>query len=76
MRVNLDGSILMSRAGTDMMRKNGQGRIVNICSNSIFAGTPNMAPYVAAKGGVLTFTRALATELGPVRSPSMPWRRG
>jgi len=23
-----------------------------------------MAPYVASKGGVLTFTRALATELG------------
>jgi len=46
------------------MRKNRYGRIVNISSNSIFAGTPNMAHYVASKGGVLTFTRALATELG------------
>lgn len=63
-RVNLDGLYLMCRAGSDLMRKNGYGRIVNIASNSIFAGTPNMAHYVASKGGVLTFTRALATELG------------
>ncbi|MEX2650514.1 MAG: SDR family oxidoreductase [Alphaproteobacteria bacterium] len=64
MRVNLDGLYLMCRAGSDMMRKGGYGRIVNLCSNSIFAGTPNMAHYVASKGGVFTFTRALATELG------------
>lgn len=67
MRVNLDGLFLMCRAGSDMMRKGGYGRIVNFCSNSIFAGTPNMAHYVASKGGVLTFTRALATELGPYK---------
>jgi pyridoxal 4-dehydrogenase len=64
MRVNLDGLYLMCRAGSDMMRQTGYGRIVNFSSNSIFAGTPNMAHYVASKGGVLTFTRALATELG------------
>ena len=67
MRVNLDGLYLMCRAGSDLMRKGGYGRIVNIASNSIFAGTPNMAHYVASKGGVLGFTRALATELGPHR---------
>jgi pyridoxal 4-dehydrogenase len=67
MRVNLDGLYLMCRAGSDLMRKSGYGRIVNICSNSIFAGTPNMAHYVASKGGVMTFTRALATELGPYK---------
>ena len=65
LRVNLDGLYLMCRAGSDLMRKNQYGRIVNFCSNSVFAGTPNMAHYVASKGGVLTFTRALATELGP-----------
>jgi pyridoxal 4-dehydrogenase len=65
LRVNLDGLYLMCRAGSDLMRKNQYGRIVNFSSNSIFAGTPNMAHYVASKGGVLTFTRALATELGP-----------
>ncbi len=64
LRVNLDGLYLMCRAGSDMMRQSGYGRKVNFSSNSIFAGTPNMAHYVASKGGVLTFTRALATELG------------
>jgi pyridoxal 4-dehydrogenase len=64
MRVNLDGVFLMCRASSDAMRRTGYGRIVNICSNTIFAGTPNMAAYVAAKGGVFGFTRALATELG------------
>jgi NAD(P)-dependent dehydrogenase (short-subunit alcohol dehydrogenase family) len=63
-RVNFDGLYLMCRAGSDLMRKNNYGRIVNFGSNSMLAGTPNMAHYVAAKGGVLAFTRALATELG------------
>ena len=64
MSVNLDGVFLACRAASDEMRKKGYGRIVNIASNSLVAGTPNMAAYVAAKGGVFGFTRALATELG------------
>jgi NAD(P)-dependent dehydrogenase (short-subunit alcohol dehydrogenase family) len=64
MRVNLDGTFLMCKAGSDAMRKTEYGRIVNICSNSIIAGTPNMAHYEASKGGVFALTRAMATELG------------
>lgn len=64
MRVNLDGIFLMCRASSQAMQRGGYGRIVSITSNTIFAGTPNMAPYVAAKGGVWGFSRALATELG------------
>jgi len=63
-RVNLDGVFLMSRAAYQAMKDQGKGRIVNICSNTIFAGTPNMAAYVSAKGGVLGLTRAMATEVG------------
>ena len=55
---------LTSRAVWPHMAAAGYGRIVNIASNVIMAGTPNMAHYVAAKGGVFGFTRALATELG------------
>jgi NAD(P)-dependent dehydrogenase (short-subunit alcohol dehydrogenase family) len=63
-RVNFDGLYLMCKGGSDLMRKNNYGRIINFGSNSILAGTPNMAHYVATKGGVFSFTRALATELG------------
>jgi pyridoxal 4-dehydrogenase len=62
---NLTGVYLCARAVDAPMRDAGYGRIVNIVSNTILAGTPNMAAYVAAKGGVWGFTRALATELGP-----------
>ena len=64
MSVNLDGTFLVTRAASDAMRTNGYGRIVSIVSNSILAGTPNLAHYEASKGGVFAFTRALATELG------------
>ncbi len=64
MAVNLDGTFLTNRHASDEMRKAGYGRIVNIASNVIVAGTPNLAHYVASKGGVFGFTRALATELG------------
>ncbi len=64
MSVNLDGTFLTCRAVSDEMRKVGYGRIVNICSNVILAGTPNLAHYAASKGGIFGFTRVLATELG------------
>jgi 3-oxoacyl-[acyl-carrier protein] reductase/pyridoxal 4-dehydrogenase len=62
--VNLDGAYLVSRAVEKPMRDAGYGRIVQIASNAFYAGTPNMGPYLAAKGGVVGLTRALATELG------------
>ena len=62
--VNLDGAYLVSRAVERPMRDAGYGRIVQIASNAFMAGTPNMGPYLAAKGGVIGLTRALATELG------------
>lgn len=62
--VNLDGAYLISRAVEAPMREAGYGRIVHIASNAFYAGTPNMGPYLAAKGGVVGLTRALATELG------------
>ena len=63
--VNLTGTFIVTRAATDQMRaKKKAGRVISIASNTFFAGTPNMAAYVAAKGGIIGFTRALATELG------------
>jgi len=64
MAVNLDGTFLTNHYAQKPMREAGYGRIVNICSNVVLAGTPNLAHYVASKGGVLGFTRALAREIG------------
>jgi 3-oxoacyl-[acyl-carrier protein] reductase/pyridoxal 4-dehydrogenase len=64
MSVNLDGTFLTNHYAQKAMRENGYGRIVNIASNVILAGTPNLAHYVASKGGVFAFTRALAREIG------------
>jgi len=64
MATNLDGTYLTNRAVYRPMREAGYGRIVNVSSNVILAGTPNLAHYVASKGGVWAFTRALAREVG------------
>jgi 3-oxoacyl-[acyl-carrier protein] reductase/pyridoxal 4-dehydrogenase len=64
MSVNLDGTFLCCHHAHRPMREAGYGRIVNICSNVVLAGTPNLAHYVASKGGILGFTRALAREIG------------
>jgi len=64
MSVNLDGVFLTCHYAQKPMREAGYGRIVNIASNVLLAGTPNLAHYVASKGGVFGFTRALAREIG------------
>ena len=64
MSVNLDGLFLTMKAVEKPMRAAGYGRIVNVTSNVILAGTPNLAHYVASKGGVWAFTRAADRELG------------
>ena len=63
--INLDSQFLMAKAVMGSMRENGWGRIVNLASNSLGLAVPNMVPYMAAKGGVVGFTRALATDLAP-----------
>jgi NAD(P)-dependent dehydrogenase (short-subunit alcohol dehydrogenase family) len=64
MDVNVLGVFLCCRAVVPAFRRAGGGRIVNISSGVAFKGNPLMAHYVASKGGVISFTRALATELG------------
>lgn len=64
MSVNIDGVFLMCKAVYLHMKAAGYGRIVNIASNVVTAGTPNMAHYVSSKGAVFAFTRSLATEVG------------
>ncbi|MGV0745997.1 SDR family NAD(P)-dependent oxidoreductase [Mycolicibacterium sp. XJ870] len=59
--INLMGTIWTCRAAWPHMKANGYGRIVNTGSGA-FAGAPLLVAYSASKGGVFSFTRALAGE--------------
>jgi NAD(P)-dependent dehydrogenase (short-subunit alcohol dehydrogenase family) len=62
--INLTGSFLMARAFLPLMKERGWGRIINFGSGSVFDGTRNQTHYVAAKAGIVGFTRSLAREVG------------
>jgi 3-oxoacyl-[acyl-carrier protein] reductase len=55
------------RAAAPRLRERGGGSLVTIASNLAVVAIPGLAAYVAAKGAVVSLTRALAVELGPDR---------
>jgi NAD(P)-dependent dehydrogenase (short-subunit alcohol dehydrogenase family) len=64
--VNVRGVFLMTRAASmAWQRESRQGSIVNIASNLAFVGAPEASLYCATKGAVVSFTKAVAAELGP-----------
>jgi NAD(P)-dependent dehydrogenase (short-subunit alcohol dehydrogenase family) len=66
MRVNLDSVFIVSAAFLPPMRERRWGRIINMASNTFHGGDyPSYVHYIASKGGVIGFTRALASEVGP-----------
>jgi len=63
--VNLKSCFLCARAVFPYFRKNGFGKIINLSSAGFqLALPPNCVHYLAAKGGVVGFTRALARDVG------------
>jgi NAD(P)-dependent dehydrogenase (short-subunit alcohol dehydrogenase family) len=65
MRVNVRGTWLVTRALVPLFDDGGDGRIVNIASDTALWGAPRLLAYVASKGAVISMTRSLARELGP-----------
>ena len=63
--VNLDSMFLMAKAFAPGMKARGWGRVVNLASNTFGTPVPGLVHYIASKGGVIGFTRALASDLGP-----------
>ena len=61
--LNLTSVFLTSQAVLPAMRARGYGRIVHIASIAGKEGNVNLAPYSAAKAGVIAFTKVLAREL-------------
>jgi len=62
--VHLRGTFLATRAALPGMYARGFGRIVNTASQLAYKGAPGLSAYTAAKGGILSFTRSLALEIG------------
>lgn len=63
---NLKGLWLTTKAAIPAMKAKGRGKVVNISSAGVLSGTPGRAAYVASKGGIMTLTRSMAGELGPL----------
>jgi 3-oxoacyl-[acyl-carrier protein] reductase len=64
--VNLDSMMLVTRAAIPLMKNRGGASIVNLASLAgRKGGHGGSLVYATAKGAVLTFTRALSTELAP-----------
>jgi NAD(P)-dependent dehydrogenase (short-subunit alcohol dehydrogenase family) len=65
MAINLDGVFLVTAAFVPGMKRRGWGRIVNMASSTLGSVVAGFVHYVASKGGIVGFTRALASELAP-----------
>ncbi|MCI0666054.1 MAG: SDR family oxidoreductase, partial [Acidobacteria bacterium] len=62
--INLDSVFLCSRAVLPQMKQQSFGKIINVTTNLVWIGLPAMVHYVAAKSGIVGFTRSLAREIG------------
>lgn len=60
--LNLNGVLRACQSFYEPLKKNGQGRIINIASLSSYVAFFEVAPYSAAKSAVLSLTRSLGCE--------------
>lgn len=65
MSTNLDSVFYTSKLAVPVMLRNHEGRIINISSVWGNVGASTEVAYSASKGGVNSFTKALAKELAP-----------
>jgi 3-oxoacyl-[acyl-carrier protein] reductase len=63
---NLTSTFLCCRAVAPQMRERRSGKIINVSSVvGLTPVMPTLAPYAAAKAGIILLTRSLALELAP-----------
>ena len=63
MRVNLEGTFLVSRAACPQLVARGWGRIVNVASVTANEGPRDLSLYAASKGGVISLTKSMGKDL-------------
>jgi len=63
--VHAGGAFLVTKHVLPIMREQGRGSIVNIASTAALTANVNNAPYGAAKGAIVSFSRQVAREAAP-----------
>lgn len=63
--INLDSVFYCSRRAAQIMKNQKSGSIVLISSTAGQRGEAGHSDYAATKGAIISFTKSLATELGP-----------
>jgi 3-oxoacyl-[acyl-carrier protein] reductase len=61
--VHLNGTFFCTREALRLMGRRNRGAIVNLSSIAALTGLETVPHYSAAKGGILSFTRAVAREV-------------
>jgi 3-oxoacyl-[acyl-carrier protein] reductase len=64
MAVNLRGAFWCARQALRPMIRKKWGRIINVVSPAALLGKDGAANYAASKGGLVSFTKSLAREVG------------
>jgi 3-oxoacyl-[acyl-carrier protein] reductase/pteridine reductase len=62
---NLKSQFLCSQAAAPMLRRSGQGRIINFASLGGLLAWPSYTHYCVSKAGVIMLTRCMARALAP-----------
>ncbi len=65
LNTNLKSQFLCSQAAAPMLRRSGQGRIINFASLGGLLAWPLYTHYCVSKAGVIMLTRCLARALAP-----------
>jgi NAD(P)-dependent dehydrogenase (short-subunit alcohol dehydrogenase family) len=63
--INLDSCFLVSKQFVPGMKQRNWGRIVNLASSTLGSVVSGFVHYMSSKAGIVGFTRAMASELGP-----------
>jgi 3-oxoacyl-[acyl-carrier protein] reductase len=61
--INLKGVFNMCNIVVPIMKRQKYGRIINISSTAGQRGEPHHSHYAASKGGIISFTKSLGSEL-------------
>jgi len=77
--VNVRGTFLVTRAATPLLRRSGNGAVVNLASIAGLRPAAQVVPYAASKAAIVNMTVSLARILAPdvrVNAVAPGWMEG